>query len=90
MSGEKFDKGKNRYWSDFKALRAVRDREDAHLKTSAYAHSFDDMAKLLNRSRGGIAGLLLDLCVHFGEKQVPTTIIRRAFLPKVRYVNEAE
>jgi hypothetical protein len=89
MSGEKFDKGKNRNWSDFKVLSAVRDQEDAHPKTSAYAHSFDDMAKLLNRFRGRIAGLLLDLCIHFGEKQVPRTIIRRAFLSKVRYVDGA-
>lgn len=88
MSGEKFDKGKNRNWSDFKVLRAVRDQEDAHPKTSAYAHSFRDMGALLNRFRGGIAGLLLDLCVHFGEKQVPTVVVRRAYLPKVRYVAE--
>lgn len=89
MSGEKFDKGKNRNWSDFKVLRSVRDQEDAHPKTSAYAHSFKDMGDLLNRFRGGIAGLLLDLCVHFGEKQVPTLVVRRAYLPKVRYVAEA-
>lgn len=88
ISGEKFEKGKNRNWSDFKVLRRVRDQEDAHPKTSAYAHSFKDMGDLLNRFRGGIAGLLLDLCVHFGEKQVPTVIIRRAYLPKVRYVAE--
>ncbi len=86
MSGSKFDKGKNRNWSDFKVLRAVRDQEDAHPKTSAYAHSFKDMCGLLNRFRGGIAGLLLDLCIHFEEKQVPTIIIRRAYLPKIRYV----
>jgi hypothetical protein len=86
MSGNKFDKGKNRNWSDFKVLRAVRDQEDAHPKTSAYAHSFKDMCALLNRFRSGIAGLLLDLCIHFGEKQVPTTVIRRAYLPKIRYV----
>jgi len=87
MSGRKFDKGKNRNWADFKVLRAVRDQQDAHPKTSAYAHSFKDMCHLLNRFRGGIAGLLLDLCIHFGEKQVPTIIIRHAYLPKVRYVN---
>ena len=67
-------------------LRAVRDQDDAHPKTSAYAHSFKDMCALLNRFRSGIAGLLLDLCIHFGEKQVPTTVIRRAYLPKIRYV----
>jgi hypothetical protein len=39
MSGEQFDKGKNRNWSDFKVLRAVRDQEDAHPKTSAYAQT---------------------------------------------------
>jgi hypothetical protein len=88
MSAERFDKGKNRNWSDFKVLRAVRDREDAHPKTSAYAHSFKDMGELLNRFRGGIAGLLLDLCIHFRKKQVPTVIVRRAYLPKVRYVAE--
>jgi hypothetical protein len=88
MSGKKFDKGKNLNWADFKVLRAVRDQQDAHPKSSAYAHSFQDMCKLLNRFRGGIAGLLLDLCIHFGEKQVPTVIIRRAYLPKVRYVAE--
>lgn len=88
MSGEKFDKGKNRNWSDFKILRAVRDQQDAHPKTSAYAHSFKDMGELLNRFRGGIAGLLLDLCVHFGEKQVPTVVVRMAYLPKIRYVTE--
>lgn len=86
MSGKEFDKGKNQNWADFKVLRAVRDKEDAHPGSSAYAHSFKDMARLLNRFRGGIAGLLLGLCIHFGEKQVPTLIIRRAYLPKVRYV----
>ncbi len=89
MSGETFDKGSNRNWSDFKVLRAVRDQEDAHPGTSAYAHSFKDMEALLNRFRGGIAGLLLDLCIHFEEKQVPTVIIRRAYLPKVRYSSGA-
>lgn len=88
MSGTNFDKGKNQNWADFKALRTVRDKEDAHPGSSAYAHSFKDMTKLLNRFRGGIAGLLLGLCIHFGENQVPTLIIRRAYLPKIRYVVE--
>lgn len=69
-------------------MRAIRDQEDAHPKTSAYAHSFKEMGELLNRFRGGIAGLLLDLCIHFGEKQVPTVIVRRAYLTLGRYVAE--
>jgi hypothetical protein len=86
ISGKNFDKGSNRNWSEFKELRRVRDQEDQHPGTSAYAHSFKSMEKLLNLFRGGVAGLLLDLCIHFGEKQVPTVIIRRAHMPKVRLV----
>ena len=83
--GKKLDKsGLN--WSHFKRLRANRDDLAIHIKKPAFSISYCELGELLNIFRSGIAGLLLDLHLIFGER-VPCNIIRYAYLPDINLVD---
>lgn len=85
--GTKLNKG-NQRWEHYKKLRTIRDQHQAHLKASALGSDYRKLAKSLNLFRTGIAGMLLELHVLFGDRNVPATIIRHAYLPDVEYVAE--
>jgi len=79
--GKRLDKSRLN-WSHFKRLRAVRDDLAIHVKKPAFSISNRELSELLNVFRSGIAGLLLDLHLIFGER-VPCNIIRNAYLPDI-------
>ena len=82
--GKRLDKSQLK-WYHFKRLRTIRDELAIHIKKPAFSISCDDLSELLNLFRSGIAGLLLDLHLLFGER-VPCTIIRYAYLPDIKLV----
>jgi len=85
MSGGKpLDKSKAN-WQDFKRLRAIRDELAIHLKQPALSINYRELGELLNLFRSGIAGLLIDLHLLFGER-IPSKIIRYAYLPDINLV----
>jgi hypothetical protein len=85
--GRKLNKG-NQRWEHYKKLRTFRDEHQAHLKSPVLGSNNRQLAKLLNLFRTGIAGMLLELHILFGARNVPSTIIRHAYLPEVEYVVE--
>lgn len=82
--GKKLDKsGLN--WNHFKRLRGIRDELAIHIKQPAFGISYQELGELLNLFRSGIAGLLFDLHLLFGER-VPCSIIRHTYLPDIMLV----
>lgn len=69
-------------WADFLFLQAIRDNDAVHSKRFSQGVSFSDLASALNRLKTGIADLLLQLHVIFGEP-VPRVVIRAKFFPDV-------
>ena len=65
-------------WRDFRILRAIRDDEAIHPKTSGYSFSYSELAQKINLFRTGIARLLIQLHLLFDEK-IPRVIIRAAY-----------
>jgi hypothetical protein len=82
--GTKLNKG-NQRWEHYKKLRNIRDQQQAHLKAPALGSDYRKLATLLNLFRTGIAGMLLELHVLFGDRNISATIIRNAYLPEVEY-----
>ena len=83
-NGKKLDKsGQN--WRDFKRLQSIRDRLAIHVKQPSVGISYQELGELLNLFRSGIAGVLIDFHLPFGER-IPTTIIRYAYLPDIKLV----
>lgn len=85
MSGGKVLDRSRSNWSHFKRLRAIRDKLAIHVKEPAFSISYRELGELLNIFRSGIAGLLLDLHLIFGER-VPCNIIRNKYLPDINLV----
>jgi hypothetical protein len=88
MAAKKLDLG-GKNWPHFKQLKQVRDTEHTHTKSPALQISYRDLCKLLNLFRSGIAGLLLDLHVLFGDK-TPAKVIKYAYHPDIKLVAELE
>ncbi len=82
--GRRVDKGDAR-WADFKVLRGIRDEAAVHIKGPVKGVSFVEMARLMNMTRTGIAGLLMHLHELFGEP-VPSKIVRGVFAPDIEFV----
>lgn len=76
-------------WADFLFLQAIRDNDAVHAKRFAQGVSFSDLASALNRLKSGIADLLLQLHVIFGEP-VPRVLIRAKFFPEVYVPKETK
>lgn len=72
-------------WNHFKRLRSVRDAQAIHIKEPAFSISYVELGELLDLFRSGIAGLLIDLHLLFGER-IPCKIIRYAYLPDIMLV----
>jgi hypothetical protein len=72
-------------WPHFLRLKQVRDTEHTHTKSPALQITYYELCKLLNLFRTGIAALLLDLYVVFGDT-VPSKIIKYAFHPDIKLV----
>ena len=87
MTGRKLDKSGKR-WQAFKLLRAIRDDHAIHPKESGHAVPFARLVEVINLFADGVAGLLLDLHIHFNQK-TPRIIIRDAFAPKAELVTES-
>ncbi len=88
MSGGKNLDKSGLNWNHFKRLRAVRDELAIHVKQPAFSISYQELGELLNLFRSGIAGLLVDLHLLFGER-IPCNIIKHAYLPDITLI-EAE
>lgn len=82
--GKRLDKSRAN-WQNFKRLRAVRDELAIHVKEPALGISYQQLGELLNLFRSGIAGLLIDLHLLFGER-IPCKVIRYAYLPDIMLV----
>jgi hypothetical protein len=74
-------------WRDFRILRAIRDDEAIHPKTSGYSFSYSELAQKINLFRTGIARLLIQLHLLFDEK-IPRVIIRAAYAPDAEVVED--
>ncbi len=74
------------HWSDFLKVKALRDNVTIHPKASGYGTSYGDLAEKINLFRTGVAGLLVDLHLHFNEK-IPSAIIRARYAPDVEVVS---
>jgi hypothetical protein len=88
MAGKKLNLG-GKNWAHFQRLKKARDTEHTHSKSPALHITYRELCKLLNLFRGGIAGLLLELYVVFGDT-VPSKVIRYAFHPEIKLVTVAE
>ena len=84
LGGKRLDKSRTN-WQNFKRLRALRDELAIHIKQPTLGISDQQLGELLNLFRSGIAGLVVDLHLLFGE-QVPSKIIRYAYLPDIKLV----
>lgn len=72
----------SKHWSDFKALKRVRDNQSTHPKESYRAIDAKMMARLLNAFRGGVAMQLLEYHAATGLS-VPGCIINAVYMPDV-------
>lgn len=88
MAGKKLDLG-GKNWAHFQRLKKARDTEHTHSKNPALNITYRELCKQLNLFRSGIAGLLLDLYVLFGDR-VPSKIIKYAFHPDIKLVTVLE
>lgn len=86
--GRKLDKGRQN-WAHFGVLRSFRDKVAIHPKDTAVAIDYSRFCQLLNMFRSGIAGLLVDLHLHFGER-IPCIILRYARLGDIELFTEKE
>lgn len=83
--GRKLDKS-DRYWSDFKRLRGIRDNLTIHSKTLGHTVKYSEMADLINVFRTGIAGMLIPLHL-LCRSWIPSQIIRGYYTPEVQLIN---
>jgi hypothetical protein len=84
ITGKDFDRN-TKCWSDFKELKLIRDNKRVHPKESSQSISHKDLAKLINRFSTGIAGMLVQLHLIFGDR-IPRIIIRGYYSPNVEVI----
>lgn len=84
MAGSKLNKG-HKEWAHFQRLKQVRDTQHAHSKNPSLSITYRELCKLMNLFRSGIAGLLLELHILFGEI-TPSRVIRYVFHPEIKLV----
>ena len=70
-------------------MKKIRDTEHAHTKSPALQITYRELCKRLNIFRSGIAGLLLDLHILFGDR-VPSKITKYAYHPDIKLVTALE
>jgi hypothetical protein len=86
--GRRLDKtGRN--WADFKVLHEFRNDVATHPKAPAMGMDYAGLSRLLNKFRHGIAGLMVDLHLHFSER-IPCIVVRYAYLGDIELVSEAD
>lgn len=86
FTGTPFDKSTSS-WNSFVELKKLRDEHFQHRKSVATGMTRNEMLRLLNMFRKGIAGLLYELHVHF-EERCPTWIIRYAHYPEIELARD--
>jgi hypothetical protein len=86
--GRRLHKG-GRNWADSRALRAFRNEVVIHPKGSAISMPHRELCRLANMFRSGIAGLLMDLHLQFGER-IPCVIVRYAYLGDIELVSQPD
>lgn len=84
FTGTRFGKSTS-VWSTFLELKRLRDERFQHQKSVASGISRKELLSLLNKFKHGIAGLLYELHVHFGQR-CPAKIIRHAHYPEIEIV----
>lgn len=85
ITGKDFDKNIDNCWTYFKELKKIRDDERVHPKESSQSISQKDLAKLINKFRFGIAGMLVQLHLIFDDR-IPRIIIRGYYSPDVEVI----
>jgi hypothetical protein len=73
-------------WQNFKFLQKCRHKKDQHLVDEFIGGSFEDLVKDINKFKSGIAQLLANLHLIFGQR-TPSKIISAIYLPDVELVN---
>lgn len=73
-------------WAHFKELRDIRNRGHQHVQAPILGSDYRKLGKLMNLFRTGIAGMILDLHIHFRSKNTPSKVIRYAYLPDIEYI----
>lgn len=81
MTGAKLNLG-SKNWAHFQRLKKARDTEHTHSKSPALNISYRELCKLMNLFGTGIAGMLLDLHIIFGDT-VPSAVVKYAHHPKI-------
>lgn len=71
-------------WNHFMDFRTLNNNIFKHNTTGSHAASYNDMVKLINKFRTGIAEILFRLHEFFKEP-IPSKIIRGIYLPDVFY-----
>lgn len=74
-------------WNDFMEFKNINNKIIKHNSTGSHAASYNEMVRLINRFRIGIAEFLFNLHQKFDDL-VPSKIIRGIYLPDVFYVKE--
>lgn len=74
-------------WRHSRTLRDARHEWAIHTKKRSLAISYKKLRELLNLFRSGIAGLLVDLHLLFGE-HIPSIIVKYAYLGDIELVKE--
>ncbi len=82
--GNKLIKSDKR-WNHFVKLRKIRDDESIHPKVGGQGMSYAKLATLIDQFRWGMAGMLGQLHLHFGQS-VPSIIINSFYMPDVEVV----
>ncbi len=83
-SGNKLVKSDKR-WNHFVKLRHIRDNEAIHPKLGGQGMSFVKLTKLIDQFRWGMAGMLGQIHLLFGQP-VPSIIINSVYMPDVEVV----
>ena len=83
--GKKNDKSQ-RFWSDFKDLKKIRDNEAIHIKSQFNSIKHSIFLKRINKVRS-LVNLLIKLHIIFGER-IPRIIIRTAYSPEIELIKE--
>ncbi len=85
ITGKKLYKN-TKCWSNFKILLSIRHDKKVHSKESSQSITYKELAELINRFSTGIAGLMLQLHLIFGDR-IPRIIVRGYYSPDVEVIN---
>jgi hypothetical protein len=86
-SGKQIDKSSVE-WGHFVRMRRIRDDVAIHPKLSGFSTSNTKLVDQINLFKTGIARLLVNLHILFGD-QIPAIIIRAGYAPVAEYIPDS-